>query len=132
MKLHTVIDRYIAYKRSLGMRVRYDERVLGFFLHDMGDSISIVLLRKRCSPSPAMPADRGDGGPTIVCWLASIAMHSSVDTHGVRPCRNGHQDFLRRRRRTFTPLRNSNACWQRQPRCPDPARRCIRIPIERC
>ncbi len=37
MKLHTVIDRYIAYKRSLGMRVRNDERVLGFFLHDMGD-----------------------------------------------------------------------------------------------
>jgi integrase/recombinase XerD len=37
MKLRKVIDSYIAYKRSLGMRMRSEERVLGFFYKAMDD-----------------------------------------------------------------------------------------------
>lgn len=37
MKLRKVIISYIAYKRSLGMRMRNEERVLGFFYNAMGD-----------------------------------------------------------------------------------------------
>ena len=37
MKLRKAIISYIAYKRSLGMRMRNEERVLGFFYNAMSD-----------------------------------------------------------------------------------------------
>jgi len=103
MKLRKVIDSYIAYKRSLGMRVRYDERVLGFFHNDMGD-IDIDCVDPQAVLAFTGDATRPGRWRTYHNLLARFYRYAVERgyAHG-RPCHRERRDFPPRPHRTFTP-----------------------------